>query len=176
MAIILGIDPGSRKLGYGLIRSEHQKLIHLDNGILHIPLTDLSKRLGYIYTHLVDIIKKFEPHSFAIEEVFVHKNVSSALKLGQARGAAILAAVNSDIHVSEYAARTVKQSVVGKGSADKYQVAQMVKILLNLTEPPESDAADALAVAICHANCSSTLLNKQITNNNKSKYSKGRWR
>ncbi len=169
MAIILGIDPGSRKLGYGLIKSEQQKLVHIDNGTLNIPLTDLSERLGYIYSHLLDIIKQFQPSSFAIEEVFVHKNVSSALKLGHARGVAILAAINSNLVVSEYAARAVKQSVVGKGSADKNQVAQMVKILLNLPEPPMPDAADALAVAICHANTSCSLLNNL-------KYSKGRWR
>lgn len=179
MAIILGIDPGSRKLGYGIIKQENQKLTHLDNGVLHIPVDNnnsLPTRLKFIYSNLTSIITKFRPQHFAIEEVFVHKNVSGALKLGQARGAAILAAVNTNLEVAEYSARAVKQAVVGKGSADKYQVQQMIKILLNLPEPPESDAADALAIAICFANTNSSPLNIKCLNKNSVKYSRGRWR
>lgn len=174
MAIILGIDPGSRKLGYGIIKSENQKLIHYDNGVLNIPTESIPTRLGYIYSHILSIIEKYKPDYFAIEECFVHKNVSGALKLGQARGAAILAAVNSNIEVFEYSPRSVKQAVVGKGSADKQQVQFMVKLLLNLPEEPLEDAADALAIAICFAN---NHANISTGNQDKpSKYSRGRWR
>jgi crossover junction endodeoxyribonuclease RuvC len=165
MAIILGIDPGSRKLGFGLIQANHQKLIHLDHGVLEIPLLGMPIRLGFIYKELSFLITKFKPNYFSIEEVFVHKNVSSALKLGQARGAAIVAAANHNLEVFEYSPRLVKQAVVGKGAADKYQVQQMVRILLNLPKIPEPDAADALAIAICMANSN--------LNNTYTRYSRG---
>lgn len=174
MAIILGIDPGSRKLGYGIIKSEHQKILHYDHGILSIPTVAIPERLKYIYTELSAIIKKFKPSYLAIEECFVHKNVSVALKLGQARGAAIVAAVNANLEVAEYSPRSIKQAVVGRGGADKYQVQQMVKVLLNLPEAPESDAADALAVAICFSN-NYTGFNQTAINSKSQKYSRGRW-
>lgn len=174
MAIILGIDPGSRKLGYGLIQVNNQKLTHIDNGVLEIPLEALSLRLGYIYKEISKIITHYKPSHFAIEEVFVHKNVSGALKLGHARGAAMLAAVNHAINVHEFSARFVKQTVVGKGSADKHQVQHMVKILLNLPEIPASDAADALAIAITMANTMNSKIIKSMSEI--SKYSRGRWR
>lgn len=166
MAIILGIDPGSRKLGFGLIQVNNQKLVHVDHGVLQIPLEDIPCRLGFIYKELELLILKFKPNYFSIEEAFVHKNISSALKLGQARGAAIVAAVNHKIEVFEYSPRVIKQAIVGKGSADKYQVQQMVRILLNLPKLPEQDAADALAIAICMANTN--------LNNIYMKYSRGR--
>ena len=164
--IILGIDPGSRKMGFGVISIFQNSLTYLDSGVIKIPLEPLDSdellepaaqfvdRLGFIYKIIEDMISKYQPHHFAIEDIFVNKNVKSALKLGQARGSAIVAACNSDVPVSEYAARQVKQAVVGKGSADKYQVQQMVRILLNLTYLPKTDEADALAIAICHANTS----------------------
>lgn len=181
MSIFLGIDPGSRKLGYGLIYSTVNKLEYLAHGVLEIPLHAMPLRLGFIYKELSQIILKYKPQYFAIEEVFVHKNVNSALKLGQARGVAILTAVNNNIEVYEYSPRAIKQAVVGNGGADKHQVQQMVKILLNLLTLPATDAADALAVAICAANNMSNLTqsNAQTQNlikNYSKKYSRGRWR
>lgn len=174
MAIILGIDPGSRKLGYGVIQvTQQNKLCAIDYGVLEIPLNSIPERLGFIYQELDAVIKKFNPQLFSIEEVFVHKNVASALKLGQARGAAILAAINNKISVKEFSARAVKQAVVGKGSADKFQVQHMVKILFNLPEAPLADAADALAIALCAAH---NNINHQVNRSNNIKYSRGRWR
>ncbi len=164
--IILGIDPGSRKMGFGVIAITQNSLTYLDSGVIKIPLEPLDPdellepaaqfvdRLGFIYKIIENLITKYQPHHFAIEDIFVNKNVKSALKLGQARGSAIVAACNSNVPVSEYPARQVKQAVVGRGSADKYQVQQMVRILLNLTYLPKNDEADALAIAICHANTS----------------------
>lgn len=182
--IILGIDPGSRKVGYGVILVTQNRYTHIDSGVLIIPLESIPTRLGFIHSKITELIVKHKPHAFAIEDIFVNKNVSSALKLGQARGAAIVAAVNNNVGVFEYPARLVKQAVVGKGSADKYQVQQMVRILLNLNYLPKTDEGDALAIAICHANRSgldlaSKLFNvEQYPNKNSkySQYSKGRWR
>ena len=162
--IILGIDPGSRKLGYGIIISENQKLKYISSGVIAIPLENLATRLGFIFHKISEIITEHKPHNFAIEEVFVNKNISGALKLGQARGSAIVAAVTNNITVFEYSARLIKQSVTGTGAADKHQVQQMVRILLNLSYLPKPDEADALAIAICHANSSSSsILNQAMS-------------
>ena len=151
--IVLGIDPGSRITGYGVIRKEGNRLIHLDNGAIFTDsATDFPGRLQKIYTGVADIISQFSPDVMAIENIFFATNVQSALKLGQARGAAIVAGVNASLPVSEYTALQVKQAVVGHGKAAKEQVQQMVRALLNLPEVAQADAADALAVAICHAN------------------------
>ncbi|CAK9884818.1 MAG: Crossover junction endodeoxyribonuclease RuvC [Candidatus Erwinia impunctatus] len=157
MAIILGIDPGSRVTGYGVIRQVGNKLTYLGSGCIRTQVTDLPPRLKMIYAGVSEIITQFQPDFFAIEQVFMAKNADSALKLGQARGAAIVAAVNHDIPVFEYAARQVKQSVVGIGSAEKSQVQHMVKTLLNLLANPQSDAADALAIAITHCHFSQNI-------------------
>ncbi len=150
--IILGIDPGSRTTGYGLIKKDGRNLIHVDNGIISPPgKKPLSEKLQLISQRLVEIIKEYKPTVAAIEEVFVANNARSALLLGHARGVAMLAAANAGLEVYEYSARTVKQALVGYGNADKNQVAQMVKITLKLPEVAAEDAADALAVAICHA-------------------------
>jgi len=150
MAIILGIDPGSRVTGYGVIRQTGRQLTYLGSGCIRTQVTDLPSRLKLIYAGVSEIITQFQPEYFAIESVFMAKNADSALKLGQARGAAIVAAVNHDLPVFEYAARQVKQTVVGIGRAEKSQVQHMVRTLLKLSANPQADAADALAIAITH--------------------------
>lgn len=151
--IVLGIDPGSRITGYGLLRKEGNRLIHIDNGAIFTDSSaDFPGRLKRIYEGLSEVINKYRPDEVAVEEVFLSNNVQSALKLGQARGAAIVAGVNASLPVHEYTALQVKQSVVGHGRAAKEQVQHMVKVLLGLPEIAQADASDALAVAICHAN------------------------
>lgn len=151
MTIILGIDPGSRITGYGVIRVEGTRNIYLTSGCVRISGDNLAQRLQQIFTGLQEILQIHAPHEVAIEQVFMHRNPGSALKLGQARGAAIVATTTSNLPIAEYSARQVKQSVVGHGAAKKDQVQHMVRILLNLTGTPQADAADALAVALCHA-------------------------
>jgi crossover junction endodeoxyribonuclease RuvC len=150
--IILGIDPGSRITGYGLISKEGNRLIHIDNGAIFTQSAkDFPQRLEQIFKGLSAIIEQYQPEAVAVENVFLAKNAQSALKLGQARGAAIVAAVNVGLDVFEYTALQVKQAVVGSGRAEKTQVQQMIKALLNLPEVAQEDASDALAVAVCHA-------------------------
>ena len=152
---ILGIDPGSRATGYGLIVKEGNRLIHVDNGVIRPPeKATLPERLHTIFLGLGEIISEYSPQYAAVEQVFVARNPQSALKLGQARGAAILAATQAGLPVGEYSAMQVKSSVVGYGRAAKGQVQQMVKALLKLPEIAQEDASDALAVAICHAHSS----------------------
>lgn len=158
MSIILGIDPGSRITGYGVIRQQGRKLEYLGSGCIRTAVDDLPSRLKLIYAGVSEIITQFRPEFFAIEQVFMAKNADSALKLGQARGAAIVAAVNANLPVFEYAARQVKQTVVGTGAAEKAQVQHMVKTLLKLPANPQADAADALAVAITHCHVSQNAL------------------
>ena len=151
--IILGIDPGSRITGYGLIRKEGNRLMHLENGAIWTDTAqDFPVRLGQIFRGVAEIIDRHAPDAVAVENIFFSNNVQSALKLGQARGAAVVACVTQRLPVYEYTALQVKQAVVGHGKAAKEQVQQMVKVLLNLAEPAQADASDALAVAICHAN------------------------
>jgi crossover junction endodeoxyribonuclease RuvC len=158
--IVLGIDPGSRITGYGIIRKDGNRLIHVDNGAIFTDAAkDFPLRLHRIFTGLAEVIERYKPDAVAVEQIFFSNNVQSALKLGQARGAAIVAGVNAGLPVFEYSALQVKQAVVGHGKAAKEQVQQMVKILLNLPEIAQADASDALAVAICHAN-SSALKNQ----------------
>lgn len=159
--VILGIDPGSRITGYGIIRKEGNRLLHLDNGALFADTgADLPCRLKKIFAGITEVIAAHAPQAVAIEDIFFAKNVQSALKLGQARGAAIAAAVHADVPVFEYSALQVKQAVVGHGKAAKEQVQQMVRILLGLPEIAQADASDALAIAICHAHSSG--LNKLV--------------
>ncbi|GAW67356.1 holliday junction resolvase [Geoanaerobacter pelophilus] len=162
--IILGIDPGSRKTGYGIISKQGNRLIHVDNGAIFTQSAkDFPERLERIFTGLSEIIAQYRPEVVAVEDVFLAKNAQSALKLGQARGAAIVAAVNVGLPVHEYTAMQVKQAVVGTGRAEKTQVQQMIKALLNLPEVAQEDASDALAVAICHAHSAGvSALLKQI--------------
>lgn len=150
--IIMGIDPGSRKMGFGVIRVTGTSIEYLGSGCIKLPLGTMPERLKQIHLDLSELIERYHPHQAAVEDVFVHENLRGALKLGQARGAAITTLVMHDISVAEYAPRLVKKAVVGYGAADKQQIQAMMKILLNLPGLPQFDAADALAVAFCHAN------------------------
>jgi crossover junction endodeoxyribonuclease RuvC len=150
MTVILGIDPGSRVTGYGLIRVAGRQTHYVASGCIRVTSKIFAERLQQIFQGLREVIAQYQPDEVAIEQVFMHKNPNSAIKLGQARGVAIVAATDSNVPLSEYAARQIKQAVVGYGGADKSQVQQMVKALLSLSDVPQSDAADALAVALCH--------------------------
>jgi crossover junction endodeoxyribonuclease RuvC len=154
MAVILGIDPGSRITGYGIVRQQGRQITYLGSGCIRTQVDDLPNRLKLIYAGVTEIILQFQPDYFAIEQVFMAKNADSALKLGQARGVAIVAAMNQSLPVFEYAARQVKQTVVGTGAAEKAQVQHMVRSLLKLAANPQADAADALAIAITHCHIS----------------------
>ncbi|MBT3812172.1 MAG: crossover junction endodeoxyribonuclease RuvC [Gammaproteobacteria bacterium] len=156
MARILGIDPGSRLTGFGVIDETATGYQYLASGCLRIKGDNFPLRLKQIFAGISDIVEEYKPTEMAIEQVFMHKNADSALKLGQARGAAICAVQLFDIPVFEYAARQVKQAVVGKGSADKLQVQQMVKILLGISGELQIDASDALSISLCHANFQQT--------------------
>ncbi|PLX79493.1 MAG: crossover junction endodeoxyribonuclease RuvC [Desulfuromonas sp.] len=150
---ILGIDPGTGITGFGIIDTEGNRLRHVDNGIIKTRSTaPLAERLQLIYRGLQQIIADYQPDYMSVEQVFLARNPRAALTLGHARGAALLAGVNATLDVFEYSALQVKSAVVGYGHADKQQVQQMVKTLLNLPEIAQEDASDALAVAICHAN------------------------
>jgi len=148
---ILGIDPGLRRTGFGVIDVRGQSLSYVTSGIVRVPPGDLPERLKAILDCLGQVIVSHVPVQAAIEKVFVNVNPQSTLLLGQARGAAICAAVSHGLPVSEYTAQQVKQAVAGNGQANKSQVQQMVRRLLSLPADPSSDAADALACAICHA-------------------------
>jgi crossover junction endodeoxyribonuclease RuvC len=150
MTRILGIDPGSRVTGYGIVDQDGQRLSYVASGCIRTRCAALAERLGIIFEGITRIITEFQPAEMAIECVFLNKNADSALKLGQARGAAICAGVQQGVAVDEYAAREIKQAVVGTGAASKEQVQHMMRVLLALQRSPPSDAADALAVAICH--------------------------
>ena len=150
--IILGIDPGIAKVGYGLIDCIANKFNFLDYGIIQTtPDTDFPKRLEIIHNQMTEIIKYYKPEDLAIEELFFNKNVKTAITVGHARGVQVLTAQMMELGVYEYTPLQIKQAVVGYGRAEKHQVQEMVKLLLNLKEIPKpDDAADALAVAICH--------------------------
>lgn len=148
---IIGIDPGSRITGWGIIESNGFKSRYVDCGCLRLSDASLPVRLGEIFTGVSELIQQYQPDVMAIEDVFMSKNAASALKLGQARGAAICSAVATGMDVSEYSPRRVKQAVSGFGAADKSQVQNMVCLLLNLNIKLQADAADGLAIAITHA-------------------------
>lgn len=159
MTIILGIDPGSRKTGYGLVQRYGSKTAYIASGVIRMSAElTLPERLKEIFSAVSEIIVQYRPDEMAVEQVFMAKSAGSALKLGQARGAAIVAGVSRELAVFEYEARKVKQAVVGSGAADKVQVQHMVKTLLKLPRAPQEDAADALAVALCHANTQHNLI------------------
>ncbi|WP_027857051.1 crossover junction endodeoxyribonuclease RuvC [Marinobacterium jannaschii] len=156
--LILGIDPGSRITGFGVINVVGARNEYVASGCIRIKGDELPDRLRQVYEGVTQIIEQYCPQEMAIEQVFMAKNADSALKLGQARGVAIVAGANCDLPVHEYAARKVKQSVVGKGSADKVQVQHMVASILKLPGLPQADAADALAIALCHAHTRNSLV------------------
>jgi crossover junction endodeoxyribonuclease RuvC len=148
---ILGIDPGSRVTGFGIVDSDGARTRHVASGCIRTEGDELSTRLRIIFEGVGALVREHRPAQAAFEKVFVHRNADSALKLGQARAAAICATFSGGVTVHEYAARAVKQAVVGHGGADKVQVQHMVRALLQLPVAPAADEADALAVAICHA-------------------------
>lgn len=164
MAVILGIDPGSRFTGYGIVRQEQAALVHVASGCIKLPTTSaFAVRLEKIFSALQTIIQYHTPTEAAIEQVFFHINPNSALKLGQARGAALVAAAVAQLTVHEYSARQVKQAIVGYGAASKQQIQHMVRLLLKLEKLPQEDEADALAIAVCHAQ-SRALQNNSVLN------------
>ena len=164
MPLIIGIDPGSRLTGYGIIEKEGQQLRFAGAGTIRTETMDMPERLKRIFDGLSRIIDFHQPTEAAVEQVFMAQNPDSALKLGQARGAAITALVNQNLSVAEYTARQIKQSVVGYGAAEKEQVQMMVMRLLSLSIQPQADAADALACAICHAHTSGSLNRLAVIN------------
>lgn len=172
---VLGIDPGSRITGYGIVDQAGNRLVHVDNGAIFTDkATDFPGRLKRIFDGLSEVIDQYRPDQVAIENIFFSTNVQSALKLGQARGAAIVAAVHAGLPVAEYSALQVKQAVVGRGRAEKGQVQKMLKALLGLPETAQADASDALAVAVCHINSYGL---KQVTGDvGHSKRQKTSWR
>jgi crossover junction endodeoxyribonuclease RuvC len=173
--IVLGIDPGSHITGYGIVENAGNRLIHIDNGAIFTDSAeDFPGRLKKIFDGILEIISSYHPDQVAIENIFFATNPQSALKLGQARGAAIVAAVHSGLPVSEYSALQVKQAVVGQGKAAKEQVQKMVRALLSLPEIAQPDASDALAVAICHIN--SYGLKQLSTGRVCAKHKKTSWR
>lgn len=175
MTIILGIDPGSRVTGYGVVRIEGQRINYLTSGCIRIQGDELNNRLHQIFSGVEEIMRTFQPDEAAIEQVFMHRNPGSALKLGQARGAAIVAM--AAVPMAEYSARQIKQSVVGYGAAKKEQVQHMVRLLLNLTGTPQLDAADALGVALCHAHSRQNIkLTRTPTTAIRGRYRRGRLR
>jgi len=161
MTRILGIDPGSRFTGFGVIEVKGDRVTSIKHGVIKTGGGEFPQRLGIIFSAILDLIAECGPDEVAIENVFVSKNAGSALKLGQARGAAICAAISKDLPVSEYSPRSVKQAIVGRGSADKVQIQHMVSVLLRLKEKPVEDAADALAVALCHQHTRQTTVRMQ---------------
>ena len=154
----MGIDPGSRITGYGIIDLDGPRSRHIVSGSIKTDSSQpVPERLKTIFEGIAEVIQHYQPAEAAVEQVFMHRNPDSALKLGQARGAAICAVVVAGLPESEYAARAIKQAVVGTGAADKTQVQRMIALLLNLPELPQPDAADALAVAMCHGHTRQTV-------------------
>lgn len=151
MTRILGIDPGSRITGYGLIELQGKQNRYIDSGCIRVEGENLPEKLRIIFESVQQLVRTHQPDEMAIECVFMHRNADSALKLGQARGAAICACVMEQLSVAEYSPREIKQAVVGTGAANKEQVQHMIRTLLALNGTPQSDAADALAVALCHS-------------------------
>lgn len=149
---VLGIDPGSRVTGFGVIEIDGPEYRHVHSGTIQLPASDLGQRLGQIHRQLRVIIAETQPEVMAVEKVFLARNAKSALVLGHARGAAIVAGVDAGLEIVEYTALQIKQAVVGRGKAAKQQVEHMVRVLVGLRDPLSADRADALACAICHAN------------------------
>ena len=161
---ILGIDPGSINTGYGIIDTKGNHCSHINSGIIKLIGDSLADKLKVIHEQLTTLIEEYRPDEIAVEKVFMHRNADSALKLGQARGAAIAACAIQTRPVYEYTANQVKQATVGKGHAGKQQVQHMIKILLCLDKQPRADQADALAIALCHANSREGMLRMQGVN------------
>jgi crossover junction endodeoxyribonuclease RuvC len=148
---VLGIDPGSRRTGWGVVQLEGTRLVYIGAGTIGLPANlPLAKRLHIIHQELQKIVSEYQPETFAVEEIFFAKYANAALKLGHARGVALLVAAQSELEVHEYPPAIVKRTVVGRGAADKVQVRRLITAMLGLKTQPEEDSADALAVAITH--------------------------
>lgn len=161
MSVILGIDPGSTITGYAVLAGGAQpRLIAAE--CLRLPKTDFAVRLGLIFERLTSVIQTYAPDEMAIEDVFMARNAASALKLGQARGAAICAGAASGLSVSEYTPTQIKNAIVGRGRADKVQIQHMIGILLGVSKQLQADAADAAAVALCHAHHAQTAARTRV--------------
>lgn len=158
MTLILGIDPGSRITGYGVIRDTGRGCEYVASGCIRTGTGELPERLNAVFAGVSEIIQTYQPETMGIEQVFMARNADSALKLGQARGAAIVAGAQAGLAISEYSATQVKSAIAGSGRAAKEQVQMMVMHLLKLTKKPQIDASDALAIALCHAHHRQTLL------------------
>ncbi|MBT8420783.1 MAG: crossover junction endodeoxyribonuclease RuvC [Gammaproteobacteria bacterium] len=155
---ILGIDPGSRITGFGVISMETNHATYIAGGCIHVPQGDLASKLKTIFDGVSQIIEEHHPDEMVAEQVFFHRNPASALKLGQARGAALMAGILQALPIHEYAPAEIKQAVTGKGNATKEQVQYMIRLLLNLPKPPASDVADAFATALCHGHTRETRI------------------
>ena len=178
MTRIIGIDPGSLKTGYGIIESDGVRNCYVASGCIRVKGDNLAQRLGDIFSSLHAVIVQWQPDEMAIEQVFMSNNADSALKLGQARGAAICAGVQLQLPVSEYAAREIKNAVVGSGSALKQQVQHMMRVLLKIDKTLQADEADALGVALCHAHHRASkipVVAKSTARNASRKTTRGRW-
>lgn len=174
MTLILGIDPGSQTTGYGFIEAGLQQHKAIAFGCIRTKkFPTMAERLKVIYRELYILVQEYRPEEVAIEDVFVSRNPQTALKLGHARAAALLAVANNDLPIAEYQPRKVKKSVVGSGQAIKEQVQLMVCMLLRLSQPLQADAADALAVAICHAHHRNTVAYQ--LGGHTVRHKKGRW-
>ena len=151
MLRILGLDPGSRVTGYGVVDKGQSGVRYVASGCIRVGNGAMAGRLLEIHRHVTELVDTYTPHEVAIERAFMHRNPDSALKLGQARGAALCGACHSGAAVFEYAPRAIKQTITGTGAAEKRQVQHMIKALLAVEGKIGSDAADALAIALCHA-------------------------
>ncbi|TBU91656.1 crossover junction endodeoxyribonuclease RuvC [Stutzerimonas kirkiae] len=158
MTLILGIDPGSRITGYGVVRDTGRHCEYVASGCIRTGDGALAERLQLVFRGVAQVIETYGPMTMGIEQVFMARNADSALKLGQARGAAIVAGAEAGLEISEYTATQVKQAVVGTGAAKKEQVQMMVMQLLKLVQKPQIDASDALAIALCHAHHRQSLI------------------
>lgn len=158
MTLILGIDPGSRITGYGVVRDTGRNCEYVASGCIRTGSGELSARLQAVFVGVSEVIRLHGPVTMGIEQVFMARNADSALKLGQARGAAIVAAAEQGLDIAEYTATQVKQAIAGTGGADKQQVQIMVMHLLKLVQKPQIDASDALAIALCHAHHRQSLI------------------
>jgi crossover junction endodeoxyribonuclease RuvC len=163
--LVLGVDPGLATTGYGLVREENGRLHAVDYGVVKTPAScSLPQRLQQLYRQLSALIRQHQPNEAAVEELFFSRNVRTAMGVGQARGVALLAMADADLPVTDYTPLTIKQAVSGFGGADKIQIQTTVKLLLQLDRIPRpDDAADALAVAICHLH--SARLNQMLRDN-----------
>ncbi|UYF98354.1 MULTISPECIES: crossover junction endodeoxyribonuclease RuvC [unclassified Halomonas] len=171
---ILGIDPGSRITGYGVIELVNARPVYVASGCIRTADGALEQRLAQIYAGLAEVVGLHRPTEVSVERVFMAKNPDSALKLGQARGVALVCMANHGLNIAEYAARQIKQAVTGQGGADKSQVQHMVTAILNLSATPQADAADALAIALSHAYAGQGLLATPARGARRR--SSGRWR